>query len=171
VSQAPGWVAVGRIARAHGIRGEVSVLPLTEVDTRFEPGSRVFAGEAQDRPLTVASARPHRSRLIVAFGEISDRAQAESVTGQYLFVPASSAPDLPGGTYWAYQIVGCEVVTDDGRSLGRIKEVLQAPANDLWTVQGEAGEVLLPALSDVVQKVDLAERRIVVRDVPGLTGS
>jgi 16S rRNA processing protein RimM len=170
VSEPSEWIAVGQIARAHGVKGEVSVVPLTEVDVRFEPGSRVFAGERRDRELTVASARPHHGRLIVAFEGVGDRAEAEDMRGLYLFVPAASAPELPEGTYWAHQLVGCEVVTVGGRSLGRIREVVGAPAGDVWVADGDGGEVLLPALKEVVQRVDLDGRRVVVHEVPGLTG-
>jgi 16S rRNA processing protein RimM len=171
VTEAPGWIAVGRIARAHGIKGEVSVLPLSEVASRFEPGSRLFADERGDRPLTVASARRHRTRLIVAFEEVSDRTQAEGLGGVYLFVPAGSAPGLPEGSFWPHELLGCDVVTEEGRSLGTIREVVHGPANDLWAAEGAGGEVLVPALKDVVRRVDLAGRRIVVREVPGLTGA
>jgi 16S rRNA processing protein RimM len=171
VIRAPGWIAVGRIGRAHGVKGEVSVLSLSEVASRFEPGSRLFAGERGDRPLTVASARPHRARLIVAFEEVGDRSRAEELGGEYLFVPAASVPSLPEGAYWPHDLVGCDVVTEEGRSLGTIREVVHGPANDLWATDGPAGEVLVPALMDVVREVDLAGRRVVVREVPGLTGA
>jgi 16S rRNA processing protein RimM len=161
---------VGRIARAHGVKGEVSVLPLSEVVSRYEPGSRLFAGEQGDRPLTVESTRRHRARLIVAFEEVTDRTQAEGLGGAYLFVPAGSVPALPEGSFWPHELLGCDVVTEEGRALGTIQEVIHGPANDLWAAEGAAGEVLVPALKDVVRRVDLAGRRIVVREVPGLTG-
>jgi 16S rRNA processing protein RimM len=163
------WIAVGRIGRAHGVRGEVAVLPLSEVDSRFEPASRLFLGEAEDRVLTVASARPHRHRLLVAFEQLKDRAAAEDLQGEYLFVPASSAPPLPEGEYWPHQLVGCEVVTESGRSLGRIREIMRGAANDIWAAEGDGGETLIPALRDVVESVDVTARRIRVREVPGLT--
>jgi 16S rRNA processing protein RimM len=152
------------------VKGEVSVIPLSEVDARFEPGAKLFAGERRDRELTVASARPHHGRLIVVFEGLADRTEAEDLRGLYLFVNAASAPELPEGTYWAHQLVGCEVVTAEGRSLGRIREVIRSPAADVWVAEGEAGELLLPALNEVVRRVDLDGRQVVVREVPGLTG-
>ncbi|HXF57324.1 MAG TPA: ribosome maturation factor RimM [Actinomycetota bacterium] len=170
-SQAPRWVAVGRVTRAHGVKGEVAVLPLSEVEGRFAPGSRVFVGEGEDRPLTVRKVRgPHRGRLLVFFEEVRTRTAAEELRGAYLFVPAEWAPELPEGAFWAHELVGCEVTTEGGRSLGRVREVIHTPANDVWVAEGEAGEVLVPALREVVASVDLAARRVVVREVPGLTG-
>lgn len=167
----PNWIAVGRIARAHGVKGEVAVQPLSQVGSRFDPGSRLYAAESEDRPLVVLSSRPHHARLLVLFEGIDDRVAADALRGTYLFVPASSAPPLAEGEYWPHQLVGCQVVTEQGRSLGRIKEVIRTTANDVWATDGGTGEdeVLIPALKEVVLKVDVEGRTIVVRDVPGLT--
>jgi 16S rRNA processing protein RimM len=169
VSQEVRWLAVGRITRAHGVKGEVSVLPLSSVASRFEPGSRLFAGESEDRPLIVRASRQHHHRLLVAFEQVADRGRAEEIRGEYLFVPAESAPSLPEGEYWPHELVGCRVVTDAGLELGSIREVMHGPANDLWVADGERGEVLIPALKDVVVSVDIEGRQILVREVPGLT--
>lgn len=163
-----GFVAVGRITRAHGIKGEVAVLPLSQVESRFEPGSRLLL-EGEDRTLTVTGSKPHRQRLLVRFEEVEDRDQAESLNGRYLMVPASEVPPLPDGEYWPHQLLGSEVVTESGRSLGRISEVVRTPANDVWVADGPDGQALVPALKDVVETVDLSARRVVVREVPGLT--
>lgn len=164
----PRFVAVGRVTRAHGVKGEVAVLPLTEVATRFEPGSRVLAGEDQGRELTISEARPYRGRVLVFFDGVKDRDQAEALQGTYLFVPTSEAPVLPAGEYWTHDLIGCAVATEAGRALGTLVEVILTPANDVWVVQGEEGETLVPALKEVVVEVDPAARRVVVREVPGL---
>jgi 16S rRNA processing protein RimM len=169
VIERPQWVAVGRITSTHGVKGEVAVLPLSEVESRFEPGTTLFLDERKDRPLTVAFSRPHRQRLLVAFREVGDRTAAEELRGHYLFVPASWAPSLPQGKFWSHDLIGCQVFTDEGRALGEVREVIRTHANDVWATQGEEGEVLIPALKDVVLEVDTAARRIVIREVPGLT--
>jgi len=163
------WVAVGRVTRAHGVHGEVAVLSLTDVAERFEPGSRLSAGEAAGRPLTVVSVRRHRDRLLVHFEEVPDRTAAEALSGSYLFVPGASSPALPEGEFWPHQIVGAEVFTESGRSLGRVVEIVRTPANDVWVAGGDDGESLIPALRDLVLSVDVAAGRVVVREVPGLT--
>lgn len=165
----PRWVAVGRITRSHGVKGEVAVLTLSDVASRFEPGSRLFLDESENRPLTVAQSRGHHQRLLVTFRGVGDRTAADALRGQYLFVPTSSTPSLPEGEYWAHDLIGCEVLTNQGRTIGRVREILHTQANDVWVTEGGDGEVLIPALKDVVQEVDLAGRRVVVREVPGLT--
>jgi 16S rRNA processing protein RimM len=163
-------LAVGRVARAHGVHGEVSILPLTEVDERFDPGSRLLLGDRDSRTLTVASRRTHRGRPLVRFEEVADRTAAESLAGEYVFVLASQTLPLPEGSFWPHQLVGSEVVTAGGRALGRLREVIHTPANDVWTVETpDAAELLVPALRDVVLSVDALARRIVVAEVPGLT--
>jgi 16S rRNA processing protein RimM len=162
----PGLVA-GKITKAHGLRGEVTVLVLSEVPERFEPGSVLRLEDG--RELTVGGVRPDRGRLLVSFDEVGDRTAAEALGGRYLFVPRESAPDLPEGSFWPHQLVGSEVVTEAGRSLGEIREVVLGVANDIWVTGGPSNEVLVPALRDVVVSVDVPGKRVVVRDVPGLT--
>ena len=156
-------LAVGRIARAHGIRGEVAVKPLSEVEARFSPGA-ILRTES-DRRLTVRTARPHQSGLLIRFEEIGDRNAAEELRGQVLLVPAEEAPELPEGSYWPHQLIGLEVVTEEGRSLGAIAEVAHNPANDVWTT--DAG-VLVPAVREFVVSVEPEAGRVVIRDIPGL---
>jgi 16S rRNA processing protein RimM len=156
-------LAVGRISRAHGVRGEVSVLRLSEVEARFEKGSVLRLEDG--RTLTVETMRPHQQRLLVKFEEIDDRAEAESLRGQVLLVPTDAVPEPPQGAFWVHQVVGLEVVTEDGRSLGRVVDVEGNPANDLWVT--ESG-TLIPAVRDVVVKIDLEAGRVTVRELPGL---
>ena len=160
---------MGRITRAHGVKGEVVVQPLSEVASRFDSGSRLFLQEDEPDPLTVAGARAHRGRLLVTFEGVGDREKAERLAGSFLFVPSESAPQLPEGEFWTHQLVGCDVVTDRGRALGAIREIIHTSANDVWVTQSNEGETLIPALKDIVKHVDLSVRRVIVREVSGLT--
>jgi 16S rRNA processing protein RimM len=161
-------VAVGRVARAHGVQGEVAVLVLSEVEDRFAPGATLWLEDG--RTLTVESSRPHRGRLLVRFREVRDREQAEALQRALLVVPESSSPSLPEGSWWDHQIEGCAVETDRGRALGTVREVIHTAANDVWSVVSEdGGETLVPVLNDVLASVDVAAKRIVVREIAGLT--
>ena len=169
MSPEPGrMVAVGKITRAHGVRGEVSVLVLSEVEDRFAPGAVLYLEDG--RPLAVEDTRPDRGRLLVRFREVPDRDRARELVQRYLFVSEGDVPELPEGAYWPHQLEGCEVVTEGGRSLGLIREIIHTPANDVWiAVAEDAAETLVPALRDVVVSVDVAAKRVVVREIPGLT--
>jgi 16S rRNA processing protein RimM len=161
-------VAVGRITRPHGVRGEVAVLVLSEVPDRFAAGATVWLEDG--RTLTVESVRPHRDRLLVRFREVRDRSDAEALQRAVLVVPESQSPPLPEGSWWDHQIEGCAIETDAGRSLGTVREVIHTAANDVWSAVDEAGvETLIPVLKDVLAGVDVEARRIVVHEIPGLT--
>lgn len=176
-------VVVGRIGKAHGLRGELSVEPRTdEPDRRFAPGAVLDARTPRgDRPpgagrptsLTVRGTRWHQSRLLVTFEEITDRTQAEAARGLLLEVqvdPAESPQDPE--EFYDHQLVGCAVVTTGGRPVGELAEVLHGSAQDLLSVRDEAGnEILVPFVSALVPEVDVAARRIVVEDLPGLVSA
>lgn len=161
-------VVVGHVTRAHGIRGEVAVEVRSDNPDRFVEGAVVFT--ASGRSLTIEGAHPHGARHLVKFADIADRDAAESLRGQVLVVPESWLPKLPEGEYWPFQLEGCAVVTESGRSLGTVTGVIPNPANDLWVAVDDDGiETLVPAIRDVVVVVDVVGKRILVRDMPGLT--
>ncbi len=161
-------VTVGRITKPHGVQGEVAVHNRSDNPERWVPGAVMF--DATGRTYTVRTVRPHGDRLLVMFEEIPDRTAAETVAGTELVVPESSLPELPAGQWWSHQVEGIAVTTESGRDLGTVVEVLPYPAQDLWRIVGDDGlETLLPAVSDLVVELDVAGRRAVVKDLPGLT--
>jgi 16S rRNA processing protein RimM len=161
-------VVVGRITRAHGVTGEVAVLVVSEVPGRFDDGATVWLEDG--RTLTVESSRPHKDRLLVRFRGVEDRAQAEALQKALLVVPESSSPELPEGSWWDHRIVGCALETDTGRALGTVRDVIHTGANDVWSAVDDDGtETLVPVLQEVVLDVDLDAKRIVVREISGLT--
>jgi 16S rRNA processing protein RimM len=175
-------VVVGRIGRPHGIKGEVSVEVRTdEPDRRFASGSvlrtQTPRGEephGPERPtaLTVRSSRWHQSRLLVRFDEVSDRSVAEAVRGLLLAVDVDpdESPEDPE-EFYDHQLVGLRVVTTAGEDVGELAEVIHGPGQDLLSVRTEdGGEVLVPFVSRLVPEVDLAGRRLVVEELPGLIG-
>lgn len=86
-----------------------------------------------------------------------------------LWVDADQLPELPAGRWWPHELEGCEVVTDTGRSLGVLTEVVDNPVNDIWIARDDLREWLIPVLDDTVLSVDLEARRVTVADIPGLT--
>jgi 16S rRNA processing protein RimM len=161
-------VAVGRITRAHGVQGELAVLVISEVPGRFADGATVWLEDG--RTLTVESSRPHKDRLLVRFREVQSREQAEALQRSLLVVPEALSPELPEGSWWDHRIVGLTLETDSGRALGTVRDVIHTAANDVWSaVDDEGTETLIPVLEDVILDVDMEAKRIVVREIPGLT--
>ena len=162
----PERLVVGRIAKAHGINGEVSIEVLSDAPDRFAVGARVFDG---DRPLAVATARAHHGRLLVRFEGVLDRSGAESLRGTELTIPAAEAHALDDEwSFYPHQLVGFAVTDEKGKTLGTMRRVEESPGADLWVVGARSGEVLVPAVRDIVVAVDLDERTIVLRPPDGL---
>lgn len=144
------------------------MLPLTESpDERFAPGASLRRADAP--ALVVRALRHHGQRTMLRFEGVGDRNAAEGLRGTMLFVSPSELLALPEGRWWAHDLEGCEVVTDTGRALGRLTEVVDNPANDIWVAHDGNREWLLPVLDDTILDVDLDARRITVADIPGLT--
>jgi 16S rRNA processing protein RimM len=161
-------LVVGVITTVHGLRGEVAVQNRSDNPDRWRPGGTVLLEDG--RALTIGSVRPHGRRLLVTFEGIEDRTTAEALRGASLLVPESWVPPLPAGSWWAYELEGCVVETSSGRQLGVLTEVVANPANDIWiAVDPDGNETLIPVLADLLVDVDPSAKRIVVRDVPGVT--
>jgi 16S rRNA processing protein RimM len=161
-------IVVGRITKANGLKGELAIDVRSDNPDRLTPGAMLYLEDG--RTLTVERAHRHGRRLLLSFAEARDRAAAERLQGELLLIPESWLPELPDGEYWPFQLEGCAVVTEAGRELGAVAEVVPNPANDLWVARDADGaETLIPALRDVIVDVDVEGKKIVVRDVPGLT--
>jgi 16S rRNA processing protein RimM len=163
-------LVVGQILRPHGIRGEVVVDVRTdEPEQRFAVGS-VLVTDPPAAPLTVAAARPHQGRLIVAFEGVPDRNVAEELRGTLLQVDSA---DLPPSTdpdeFSDHQLVGLVAVTPDGERLGTVERIDHAPAADLLVLRRvDGGSALVPFVKAMVPEVDLAGGRVVLTPPEGL---
>lgn len=163
---------VGQVQKAHGIRGETSVRPLTDNEERFAPGSQLISTQGPPR-LSVAAVRAHKGALLVKFEEITTRTEAESLRGAWLSVSEERIPVLDPGTFWIHDIIGSQVFTEQGRHLGRVRHVMQTGANDVFEVEAAPslkghGPILLPATAEVIRRVDIEKRTVQVRLLPGL---
>lgn len=160
-------VVVGRIRRAHGIRGELGVeIRTDEPDRRFARGAVLLAGSDQ---LTIASTRHHQGKLLVRFEEVGDRTQAEQWHGRELsVVVAADETPAEDDAFYDHQLIGLTVVTDTGRHVGTVAAVQHLDHQDLLTLDIEGQEVLVPFVAALVPHVDLAMGQLCVNDVPGL---
>ncbi len=167
-----GYLAVGRIVGVHGLRGEVKVEPYTDHPERFAPGTILALGDDLEG-VEIRSMRPHKNVLLIAFEEFAGRDAVELLRGLWLFVPEAEATPLEENTYRVHDILGMEVVSDDGAALGVVVDVLFTGANEVYVVRApqESGgrELLLPATDEVVLAVDVPGRRMTVHLLPGIT--
>ncbi len=166
-------VVVGRIGKAHGIKGEVSVEPRTdEPERRFVVGAALAAARpngTDPHTLTIRSLRWHQERLLVVFEEIPDRNAAEASRGLVLRVTVdpSDSPDDPE-EFYDHQLVGLAAFTTEGETVGEVTEVIHTSGQDLLAIRTPDGEALVPFVQALVPVVDLAGRRLEIADRPGL---
>lgn len=173
---APELLLVGRIRRAHGIRGELLVEPLTDEPAAvFAAGRRLFAGTHTGEPapdggrLTVGRARVvHGGRVIVQFDEIPTRTDAERWRDRYLLAEASALTPPAAGEVYVHELWGMAVVDADDRPLGRVEQVYELPQGLALGVRRDGGEVLLPFREEFIRHVDRAAHRIVATPPEGL---
>lgn len=164
---------VGKVVNTHGIRGELKVLPKTDFpDERFGKGSSLVLCDPATGatvPVEVESSRPHKNVYIVKLSGFDNINDVERYKGWMLKVSEEHMKELPEGEYYYHQIIGCSVVTDDGRELGTIEEILTPGANHVWVVRRPRGKpVLLPVIDDVILDVDVDRKRVTVHLLEGL---
>jgi len=164
-------VAIGRILAPHGVKGEVKVEPLTFDPKRFEELRDIYVlrekGVAAS-PRELQRVRFHKGLLIVKFSGCEDRNTAELFRRGYIMIEEKQRLQLPEDTYFIDDILGMDVVTEEGEYLGRVVDVMQLGANDVYVLEGEKGEILLPAIKDVIKEVRLEEKKMIVHIIEGL---
>ena len=159
------FVAVGRILAPWGLKGKLKVEVTTDFPRRFTPGARVLL---RGEPRTIDGVEWRRETVILKLRDIDERSQAEELKNQVLEIPQGELQPLPEGCYYHFQLVGLEVWTTGGERLGRITRVLSAPGNDNYLVDGADGEILIPAIEDVVKEIDLDKGRVTIEPLAGL---
>lgn len=166
----PPTIELGRIVNRHGVRGEVRVRPhnrdtsafkvLREVELRYPDG--------HDAVRTIEGARRHRSFVLLRFAGVDSASDAETLVGCTVHARRADLPDPEPGSWYAADLIGCAVRTDGGLALGHVVEVMNAGSADVLVVRENDREHLIPLIADVIDSVEPAERRIVVRPIPGL---
>lgn len=164
---------IGRIIRAHGLTGRIKVLSYLESQDVLDNLAEVSVGrraqEAMAFPLD--SIQTGRECFILKLGGIEDKDAASRLVGSSVWMPSEKMKKLPDGEYYWREIIGLEVFTEEGRSLGRVESVFPTGSNDVYVCRGNAKEILLPAIDDVVRKIDMGRGRMVVRLLKGLADS
>ncbi len=171
----PPFLLLGRILRPHGIRGELRMEVLTAYPENIVPGREVFVGPDQDKPATATAytierARVHQGIIILQFEELADRNEAELLRNLYVMVTLDDAVPLEPGEVYIYQLIGLDVYTDEDEHLGKITDIIETGANDVFVVRGPRGEVLLPDIDECILDVDLDAGSMTVHILAGLLG-
>ena len=165
----PVFVTLGRLGRPHGLRGEIRMSVWTDApEERLRPGAVVYLGERRSRAV-VRSTRWNRDVLLLAFENYPDRTAVEPLRNQRVYLPVEALPPPPEDEVYAYRLLGLKVLTDTGRTLGTLREILETGANDVYLVETAGGdEILLPDIAEVILKIDLEAGEMLVHLLEGL---
>ena len=168
-SEEPWSLVIGRVVAPFGTKGEVRVRPETDFPERFGKLEKVCLElpGGEERVVSVRRARLTPKGVLVWFEDCSDRQAAESLRGAWLKVRPGMAVPLPEGSYYLHEIMGLRVVTEDGRDLGEITEVIRSPAHDVYVT----GSTMIPAVRQVVREIDVPHGRMVVALPPEENGA
>ena len=161
---------VGRIARPHGIRGQVIVNPETDFpDERFQPGAELFVERGgRVEALRITTARFHGKRPVIGIEGVETMTDAGTLAGLELRVPIERLAPLPRGVFYRHDLIGCRVETRDGQVVGLVSDVEGTMAGSRLVVDGASGEVLIPLVAEICTMVDPRDKRIVIDPPDGL---
>ncbi len=163
------YFRVGVIANTHGIRGEVKVFPTTEDPQRFKGMKEILLDTGKEKlELEVASVKFFKNLVILKFKGIDNINDIEKYKGMDLLVTRENAIPLEEGEYYIADIIGAKVITEDGEDFGVLKDVLTTGANDVYVVEHEGKEVLLPVIPDCVLARDMENKVVTIHVMKGL---
>jgi 16S rRNA processing protein RimM len=166
----PDRVEVGRVGKPHGVRGEVSVVPESDVEGRFAAGRRLTArcSSGATRLLEIASSRRHGELWLLRFAGCEDRDAAEALRGAVLEIERSQVPPPPEGSYYYYELIDCRCADRTVGELGRVTGILEDGGGLLLELAAASGTLLVPFVEAYLVSVDVAAGRIELDLPPGL---
>ena len=159
------YLEIGEVLKPQGVRGLVKVRPDTDAPERFSELNTVYIRSADGafRPLSVGDASVRDGFAYLRLDGAQTRDEAEKQRGWLLYVDRAHAKPLGENEWYITDLVGCTVTLDSGEAVGRVTEVMQPGANDVFVIQGPRGEVLVPVLKDALAAVDVEARQIVLK--------
>lgn len=163
-------LVVGRIGRAHGIRGEATIeVRSNDPEARFAIGAQLKTDPPEKGPLTITFSRFHNGTLLLTFDGVKDRNDVEKLRNVLLMAEVDiSAPGESSDDFHLLQLLECEVFLADGVKVGRITDVLNLPGQDTLAVATDNGEVLIPFVRSIVPEVDIVNKKIIITPPDGL---
>ena len=159
-------VVIGQILGARGYAGFVRARILTALTNRFDEGNYLQIGQRKywiSEVEYIAS-----SHVLLRFLGINTVEDAQSLQGEWLTIPTDDNQDLGPDNYFHYQMIGLSVETEDGEVLGSIENIIETGSNDVYVVTGESGEILVPAIGQVIKDIDFKAKRMLVTLMKGM---
>ena len=161
----PEFVSVGIVLGPWGNQGKFKVHVLTDFPERFAPAAVVYINR---HPYTVDDCLWHKGKAIIKLDTVDSIEDIQSLHGQLIEIHHSQLKPLAEGGFYHFQLIGLEVWTTGREKLGHVIEILTPQSNDVYVVHGAKGEILIPAIEDVVKSIDIEEGRIIIEPMKGL---
>jgi len=161
----PEFIIIGTIVSSWGFKGQVKVEVETDFPQRFSPSSQVYI---ERMPVIISDVKWHKGSAIIRLEGLDNEEAAEKLSGKVLEIHRSQLYALPEGKYYHFQLIGLKVKTAGGEILGEISEILATSSADIYVIQGQNGEILIPAIAEIVKSVDIDGGYLVIEPVPGL---
>lgn len=166
------WFKVGKIVNTHGVRGEVRVISSTDfAEERYAKGTELMIRHNdKDNTVIVTNHRKHKNFDLLQFEGYPSINDVEQFKGGTLYVSEAYLEELDEGEYYYHEIIGCSVVTEENIELGKVKEIIETGANDVWVVQRKDGgkDILIPYIESVVLEIDVDNKQIRIHVLEGL---
>jgi 16S rRNA processing protein RimM len=164
------WIAVGKVTRPHGLKGEMKFRPFTKDDDILVGIRLVKLGrdENKGRELQVENLRGHYSKRIVKFKGLNSIESVQELSGDSLYIKRGDFQTLPEGEYYWFEIEGLSVYDEEGSYYGQIVEIMKTGSNDVYVVQDGKKEILLPMIDSVVKVIDLEQGKLIFKNIEGL---
>lgn len=161
---------IGQIVNTYGIKGFLKVVPYTDDITRFEKLNNIYIQTKKSlETVTIEEVKYSKNLVLLKIKEIDDINSAEIYKNCYIKIDRKDAVELPEDSYFIIDLIGVEVITDEGENIGNIIDVFSTGANDVYVVKNELGkQVLLPAIGDVIKNVDIKNKKMIVHLLEGL---
>lgn len=160
----------GNIIGIHGVRGRLKVYPPSETLKSLLPGEIIFLGKNKEkrREFSLNFIKPHKGYLLIGLEGVTTTEKAKELIGYTVLVEKKRLPPLPEGEYYWFQLMGIHVYSENGDYIGKVKEILPMPSNDVYVIEDSNKEYLIPAITSVIQEINLKEKKMVICLLDGL---
>ncbi len=163
-------IPIGKVTKQHGLKGELKILVLSDFPDRFKDISCVYAlKDEKTEKLTVAHCRNQKHLAFVKFEDIDTIARAKELIGYTLCIDENELHCLPQNSYYIHNLVGLTVFDESRKCIGKLKEVWQLPANDVFVVESIDKEMLFPVIEEAVKSISIEKKEIIVNSAFGVT--
>ncbi len=164
------FLEIGQIVNTFGIKGQVKVNPFTDDINRFDKLKMVYIkNKLKNQELEIEEVKYHKNMVLLKFKGIDKIEDAENLRNSYILIDRKDQLPLDKDTYYIVDLLGLEVYTDENKLLGKLDDIFNTGSNDIYVVKDELGkQILLPAIKDVIKKIDIENKKIIVHILNGL---